>query len=316
MNVNLTDNADSRGRARILLVDDATDNIKSLNGILEDEYSISFATYWKKALELAARTLPDLILLDILMPDMDGYEICRRLKADPATRDIPVIFITALDGEADEEKGLAAGAADYITKPFHPAIVRLRVRNHLMLKLQRDRLAALTMTDGLTEIANRRRFDLHLEAEWRRCARARSPLSVIMVDIDRFKVFNDRYGHAAGDECLKRVALALEAVPNRPGDLVARIGGEEFICLLPSTDSKGAQAIAERLRAAVHALEIPHAAGGTDGYVTISAGVATVDPTRDGTPHTVLKEVDDRLYEAKRAGRDRAVGPEPAIRPA
>lgn len=299
----------SQERSRVLIVDDIPDNIKSLNAILEDDYSISFATYWKKALEIAGRTLPDLILLDIMMPDMDGYEICRRLKADPTTRDIPVIFITALDGEAEEEKGLAAGAADYITKPFHPAIVRLRVQNHLMLKLQRDRLAALTMTDGLTEIANRRRLDLHLDAEWRRCARTQSPLSAIMLDIDRFKAFNDRYGHAAGDECLKRVAKALESVPNRPGDLVARSGGEEFVCLLPGTDAEGARIIAERLCDVVYELEIPHTDAGADGRVTISAGAATVEPTRDGTPDALLKLVDDRLYEAKKAGRNRAVGP-------
>jgi len=303
------DDAASRERSRILIVDDIPDNIKSLNAILEDDYSISFATYWTKALEIAGRTLPDLILLDILMPDMDGYEICRRLKSDPTTRDIPIVFITALDGEAEEEKGLAAGAADYITKPFHPAIVRLRVQNHLMLKLQRDRLAALTMTDGLTEIANRRRLDLHLDAEWRRCARTQSPLSAVMVDVDQFKAFNDCYGHAAGDECLKRVAQALDGVPSRPGDLVARIGGEEFVCLLPGTDAEGARVIAERLRAAVYELAIPHAEASADGRVTISAGVATVEPTRDGTREALLKQVDDRLYEAKRTGRNRAVGP-------
>ena len=309
MNASQREDSISRERSRILIVDDIPDNIKSLNAILEDDYSISFATYWKKALEIAGRTLPDLILLDILMPDMDGYEICRRLKADPTTRDIPVIFITALDGEAEEEKGLAAGAADYITKPFHPAIVRLRVHNHLMLKLQRDRLAALTMTDGLTEIANRRRLDLHLDAEWRRCARAQCPLSAIMVDVDHFKSFNDRYGHAAGDECLRRVAQALDSVPSRPGDLVARSGGEEFVCLLPGTDAKGALLIAERLCTAVYDLAIPHADAGADGRVTVSAGVATVEPTRDGTPEFLLKQMDDRLYEAKRTGRNRAVGP-------
>jgi diguanylate cyclase (GGDEF)-like protein len=309
VNVYQADNSASPERSRILIVDDIPDNIKSLNAILEDDYNISFATYWKKALEIAARTLPDLILLDILMPDMDGYEICRRLKADPATRDIPIVFITALDGEAEEEKGLSAGAADYITKPFHPAIVKLRVRNHLMLKLQRDRLAALTMTDGLTEIANRRRLDLHLDAEWRRCARAHSPLSAIMLDIDQFKPFNDHYGHAAGDECLRRVAQALDGVPNRPGDLVARTGGEEFVCLLPGTDAEGARVMAERLRAAVSELAIPHAASTGNGTVTVSAGIGTVEPTRDGMPAELLKQVDDRLYEAKNAGRDKAVGP-------
>lgn len=303
------DMAAAQEQQRILIVDDIPENIKSLNAILEDEYCISFATYWEKALDVAGRTLPDLILLDILMPDMDGYEICRRLKADPATRDIPVIFITALDGEAEEEKGLAAGAADYITKPFHPAIVRLRVRNHLMLKLQRDRLAALTMTDGLTEIANRRRLDMHLDAEWRRCVRTQSLLSAIMVDIDQFKAFNDHFGHAAGDDCLKKVAQALESVPHRPGDLVARSGGEEFACLLPGTDAMGAMTIAERFCEVVQALELPHPESTIAEFVTVSCGAATIEPTQDGDPYIVLREADKNLYEAKKGGRNRAIGP-------
>ncbi|UCH74420.1 MAG: diguanylate cyclase [Rhodospirillales bacterium] len=301
--------ATTREQMRILIVDDIPDNIKSLNAILEEDYSISFATYWKKALEVAERTLPDLILLDILMPDMDGYEICRRLKSDPTTRDIPVIFITALDGEAEEEKGLAAGAADYITKPFHPAIVKLRVRNHLMLKLQRDRLAALTMTDGLTEIANRRRLDLHLDAEWRRCVRTESLLSAVMIDIDQFKPLNDHFGHAAGDECLRRVAQALDGVPRRPGDLVARIGGEEFVCLLPGTDAKGAMTIAQRFCDVVRELEIPHPCSTVSEFVTVSCGVGTATPTMDGEPESVLKDADANLYKAKKNGRNQAVGP-------
>lgn len=293
---------------RILVIDDIPANIKSLNGILAADYSILFATHWEKALEIAGRTLPDLILLDIMMPDMDGYEICRRLKADPATQEIPVIFITALDSDADEEKGLAIGAADYIAKPFRPAIVKLRVHNHLKLKLQRDRLAALTMTDGLTEIANRRRFDLHLDEEWRRCLRTRNPLSAVMMDVDRFKAFNDNYGHAAGDECLRKVAQALDRVPNRPGDLVARIGGEEFACLLSGADADGARAVAESFCAAIRALDIPHAHSGVVDIVTISAGIATATPAPDVAPESLLKQADKLLYKAKKAGRDRVAG--------
>lgn len=299
----------ARERARILIVDDMPDIVKSLNAILEGDYDVSFAMHWEKALEIAERMQPDLILLDILMPDMDGYEICRRLKSEPVTRDIPVIFITALVGEADEEKGLATGAADYITKPFHPTIVTLRVQSHLMLKLQRDQLAALTMTDGLTEIPNRRRLDLQLDAEWRRCMRNHSPLATIMLDIDQFKAFNDNYGHTAGDECLRRVAQALNSVPHRPGDLVARIGGEEFICLLPGTDAEGAALMAERLCNVVRELKIPHSFSPVTDHVTVSAGVGIVEPTRDGDPAAVIKQADKKLYEAKKAGRNQAVGP-------
>ncbi len=292
-------------RPRILVVDDIPANIKSLNAILAEDYNVIFATDWRKGLELAAHKSPDIILLDIMMPDMDGYEICRRLKSDAHTREIPVIFITALNSEADEEKGLAIGAADYITKPFRPAVVRLRVRNHLQLKLQRDRLEALTMTDGMTEIANRRRFDQHLEEEWRRCARTGIPLSAIMLDIDHFKTFNDNYGHTAGDECIRKVAQALAAIPTRAGDLVARYGGEEFACLLPGTDREGAITIAGRLLDAVNGLEIPHAWSNVTGNVSISAGVGVVIPSRDGEPGGLMKLADEMLYAAKNAGRNR-----------
>lgn len=294
-----------REPSRILIVDDIPANIKSLNAILADDYRLAFATDWRKGLELARRLRPDIILLDVMMPEMDGYEICRRLKSDEETQDIPVIFITALDNEADEEKGLAIGGADYIAKPFRPAIVRLRVGNLLQLKLQRDRLEALTMTDSLTGIANRRRFDQHLEQEWRRGTRMHAVLSAVMMDIDYFKAFNDHYGHTAGDECLRRIARALDAVPSRAGDLVARYGGEEFACLLPGTDRDGARAIAERLHAAVAELGIPHSRSDVAGNVTISAGVATMLPSRDDDPEGLMELADGMLYRAKNEGRNR-----------
>lgn len=297
---------------RILVIDDIPANIKSLSGILAGDYNIVFATDWRKGLDLARRLSPDIILLDIMMPDMDGYEICRRLKSEAETRDIPVIFITALDSEADEEKGLAIGAADYMAKPFRPAIVKLRVRNLLQLKLQRDRLEALTMTDGMTEIANRRRFDQRLEEEWRRCARMQIPLSAVMMDIDHFKAFNDNYGHTAGDDCIRNIAQALATVPTRAGDLVARYGGEEFACLLPGTDAVGVRKIAERLLEAVRNLEIPHAWSNVTGNVSISAGIATMVPTRDGDPEELIRMADRMLYEAKNAGRNRVAGPSAA----
>jgi diguanylate cyclase (GGDEF)-like protein len=297
-------------KPRILVVDDIAANIKVLNGILGEEYNISFATDWRKGLDVARRVRPDIILLDVMMPEIDGYEICRRLKSETETKDIPVIFVTARGSEADEEKGLAIGGADYIAKPFRPAIVRLRVRNLLQLKLQRDKLESLTMTDGLTEIANRRRFDQHLDQEWRRCARMHVPLSVVMIDIDHFKAFNDHYGHAAGDDCLRRIAQALATVPSRAGDLVARYGGEEFACLLPGTDYQGARVIAGRLLESVDDLDIPHARSNIAGKVTISGGVATVTPSRDEEPSSLMRIADSLLYEAKRAGRNRVAAPE------
>ena len=311
MNGAMETGVDTVDQARVLIVDDIPANIKTLHGILGDSYRLHFATDWRKGLELARRLLPDIILLDVMMPELDGYEICRRLKSETGTRDIPVVFITALGSEEDEEKGLAIGGADYIVKPFRPAIVKLRVRNLLQLKLQRDRLEALTMTDGLTDIANRRRFDQHLEQEWRRCGRMMVPLSAIMMDIDHFKSFNDHYGHSAGDDCLRRIARALENVPNRAGDLVARYGGEEFACLLPGTDAEGAQVLAELMREAVEALGIPHSRSEATNHVSISAGVATVIPGEDSKPEGLMKMADDMLYKAKNAGRNRVAAPAP-----
>ena len=165
------------------------------------------------------------------------------------------------------------------------------------------------MTDGMTEIANRRRFDQHLEEEWRRCARMQIPLSAIMMDIDHFKSFNDNYGHTAGDDCIRDIARAMATVPTRAGDLVARYGGEEFACLLPGTDAAGAKRIAERMLEVVNNLEIPHAWSNVTGNVSISAGVGTVVPTRAGSPEELIKMADQKLYEAKNAGRNRVAAP-------
>jgi len=180
---------------RILIVDDAMENIQILHQALQDEHDVLFAMNGAKALHIAHNQLPDLILLDAMMPDMDGYAVCAALRASLATRDIPIIFVTALKSPEDETRALESGAADFISKPVNAAVVRARVRTQLTVKRQSDALRALTLTDGLTGVANRRAFDENLDAEWRRCARAQVPMSLIMVDIDHFKNFNDAYGH-------------------------------------------------------------------------------------------------------------------------
>ena len=293
-------------RSKILVVDDIPSNVHVLSRILKDDHDIYFATDGVKALELVQARLPDLVLLDIMMPGMDGYEVCSRIKADPITRDIPVIFISAKSEVEDETYGLEVGAIDFISKPISPPIVKARVRNHLLLKRQTDLLRTLSFIDGLTGIANRRRFDEVLLREWRRCARAQLPLSLIMLDVDQFKPYNDHYGHQAGDECLRAVAQLLAEQVMRPGDLVARYGGEEFVCLLPETDEDGAVLVAERLREAVAERGLPHAVSPVAGHVTISLGVATARPTMEDTPDRLTQLADGLLYEAKRAGRDRA----------
>ncbi|CAO3441644.1 diguanylate cyclase (GGDEF domain) with PAS/PAC sensor [Azospirillum argentinense] len=292
-------------RPKILVVDDIPSNVHVLSRILKDDNDIYFATDGSKALELAQSRLPDLVLLDIMMPGMDGYEVCSRLKADPITRDIPVIFISAKSEVEDETYGLEVGAIDFISKPISPPIVKARVRNHLLLKRQTDLLRTLSFNDGLTGIANRRRFDEVLLREWRRCGRAQLPLSLIMLDVDQFKPYNDHYGHQAGDECLRAVAQLLAEQMMRPGDLIARYGGEEFVCLLPETDEEGAVQVAERLRQTVTGQRLPHAVSHVADHITISLGVGTARPLLDDTPDRLTQLADGLLYEAKRAGRNR-----------
>ena len=291
-------------RQRILMVDDIAANIKILSAILKHEHDILVATNGRDALEIALVEQPDVILLDVMMPDMDGYEVCTRLKADVRTRDIPVIFISAMNEVEDEARGLEAGGLDYITKPINPAIVKARVRIHLELKRQRDLLQRISMIDGLTGIANRRRFDEALEREWRRCHRSGSYLSLILVDVDFFKNFNDHYGHLAGDECLKKVAVAMADQIRRGADLVARFGGEEFACLLPDTGAEAAHAMAVRLREAVSGLGIAHLQSAAADHVTISLGVATMVPDGEDLAARLIEQADRGLYYAKQNGRN------------
>ncbi|MBP2304971.1 diguanylate cyclase [Azospirillum melinis] len=292
-------------RPKILVVDDIPSNVHVLSRILKDDYDIYFATDGEKALDLVQARMPDLVLLDIMMPGMDGFEVCRRIKADPAIHDIPVIFISAKSEVEDETRGLEVGAIDFITKPISPPIVKARVRNHLLLKRQTDLLRSLSFLDGLTGIANRRRFDDTMAREWRRCARSNLPLSLIILDVDHFKAYNDHYGHQAGDECLRVVAELLSDRAKRPSDLVARYGGEEFVCLLPETDGPGAVRVAEGFRTGVAECRIPHAQSPVIPHVTISLGVATVIPSADGSPEQLAEMADQLLYRAKRTGRNR-----------
>lgn len=292
-------------RPKILVVDDIPSNVHVLSRILKDDYDIYFATDGEKALDLVQARMPDLVLLDIMMPGMDGFEVCRRIKDDPTTHDIPVIFISAKSEVEDETRGLEVGAIDFITKPISPPIVKARVRNHLLLKRQTDLLRSLSFLDGLTGIANRRRFDETMAREWRRCARSHLPLSLVILDVDHFKAYNDQYGHQAGDECLRIVAEVLAERARRPSDLVARYGGEEFVCLLPETDGPGATRVAEGFRIGVAERRIPHAQSPVAPYVTVSLGVATVIPSTESSPEKLAEMADQLLYRAKRTGRNR-----------
>jgi diguanylate cyclase (GGDEF)-like protein len=288
----------------ILIVDDTPENIEILLEALNGDYEVLFATCGQEALDIALEQNPDLILLDVIMPEMDGYETCARLKQDRRTQGIPVIFVTSLDQEEDEARGLGVGAIDYLTKPIRPAIVKARVRNHLELKRYRDFLENLSLTDGLTGISNRRRFDDGLENEWRRAMRNQTPLSLILLDIDLFKGYNDHYGHLAGDDCLRQLARVLAGCARRPADLIARYGGEEFACLLADTDTDGAMRVAIQMRDKLNSLNIPYATSPITDHVTLSLGVASLIPMIGQSPYDLIRQTDAFLYAAKRNGRN------------
>lgn len=293
-------------KSLVLIVDDDVINLEILKAALENEYEIIFATSGKQALELAKKCLPDLILLDVIMPVMNGYEVCESLKADDSTTSIPVIFITGLKNDMQAEiRGLEVGAIDYITKPINPPIVQMRVRNHIELQRARNHLKHLAVTDSLTDLANRRHFDEVLQQEFNRMSRLRHPLSLIMLDVDFFKKFNDTYGHLEGDNCLKQVAYTIRGSLHRPADFAARYGGEEFACILPDTDLKGALAIAEQVRCNIDNLNIPHQNSGVSDHVTASLGVFTVSEYAKTCPTEILSWADQQLYHAKATGRNR-----------
>jgi len=293
-------------KSRILLVDDEYQLIALLAGILDADYEIMFATNGPAALEIASRWMPDLIVLDVMMPGMDGYELCSRLKNKIKTKQIPVIFITGLGDLGAETKGLKLGAVDYITKPFNPGPVMARVKTHINLKLAQDALVQLAATDGLTGLANRAFFDKMLTYEYARHARSGMELSVILLDIDHFKAFNDSYGHVSGDTCLREVAWAISHVASRATDIVARFGGEEFVLLLPETPLSGALILAEMVRTAISDLAMPHV-GSRARHVTASVGVASRQVLPGSVPLDLVAEADKQLYAAKAAGRNQVV---------
>ncbi|MBF0610946.1 MAG: response regulator [Magnetococcales bacterium] len=293
--------------AKILVVDDQMENIYLLQKALNSLGSIYFATSGEKALQVAIQQVPDLILLDVMMPGMDGYATLVHLRQERVTRDIPVVFVTAMDHKEGEEKGLKLGAIDYIAKPFHAQSVRLKVHNILELKKLRDFYARLSLLDGLTGIANRRRFDESLELEWRRGLRSGKPLSLLIMDVDFFKLYNDHYGHIAGDECLQKLAKAIASCVERPADLVARYGGEEFVCLLPETSETGMATMVQKIQAAVEELAIDHVRSPLDGRITLSLGGATAIPQADILAITLLSRADANLYLAKKGGRNQFV---------
>ncbi len=310
----------------ILVVDDSDDTRLLIETILSKagHKDVLTCSSVSEALKILQDREVDLILMDVLMPEIDGIEACRLIKRNKDLLDIPIIMVTAKDDMEYLQQAFSAGALDYITKPFNRIELLARVRSALKLKQEMDkrkarereleqmakaleeaneRLKRLSSLDGLTGIANRRVFDETLEAELKRAKRQKSPISLILIDVDYFKLYNDSYGHIKGDECLKKIADVLSGALKRAGDLAARYGGEEFACILANTDVEGALGMAEKICAGVRALKIPHERS-PFGIVTVSIGIASLIPSKSLTVERLINCADTALYRAKRDGKN------------
>lgn len=289
-------------KGSILVIEDIPIHIRVLNQILSPLYDLKAATSGQKGIELAHKHPVDLILLDILMEDMSGFDVLSALKSSDKTKEIPVIFVTSMDSSDDEVKGLEAGAVDYITKPFIDEIVRLRVGLHMQLIEQMRTIKNLGLHDGLTGIRNRLSFNMTMQEEWDFAIENKTSISMVMIDVDYFKKFNDKYGHLAGDMCLKIVADTLKS-SRRESDSVFRWGGEEFMVLLPETLIEHAKGFAERLRKVIEETPIKINDNETT-YVTVSMGVGTIEPKSEDRLEDFCDRVDKALYKAKENGRN------------
>jgi len=299
----------------ILLIDDDPGTIQVLRKALSEYRDVRFATRGEEGLSLAASLVPDLILLDAEMPGLSGIETLRRIKQIPELADVAVMFVTSHDSPELEIEALELGAVDFLSKPVNANLLRARVRTHLRLKLLTDQLRQAARRDGLTGLANRVELDERLQMEWRRASRTGEPLSVVMIDVDHFKRYNDSVGHLAGDNTLRILAGVLGTHTHRGGDLAARYGGEEFLLILPNTMPKAALELVSRIRQALADIAIGHPDSPVSSSVTISAGLATLLPrpyAQDLTltlhpPSELIARADEALYQAKHNGRNQAV---------
>ncbi|CAH9057923.1 Protein-glutamate methylesterase/protein-glutamine glutaminase [Pseudoalteromonas holothuriae] len=292
----------------ILIIDDDSSVVITLNKVLRKVGRIRFAPDAAHAFISMSKYRPDLILLDMNLPDLDGLQICAKIKNDANTSDIPVLFITSQTGHNFEEKVFDAGGADFIVKPLNPRVVASRVLTHLNYHNAIRLLKNQANTDSLTNLANRRIFDEQLSVEFRRARRQNESITIAMIDIDEFKKYNDQYGHVAGDDCLKSIALLIQKSAHRPGDLAARYGGEEFALILPCTDTSAASDFIARLMDKVRGLQLAHADDSTHQYVTISVGYCTLASHNANilklNEWVLVEAADSALYESKQAGRN------------
>ena len=297
---------DKKKEFTILITDDEKTNLDILGSILAPTYNLLISRSGARALDLAREHKPDLILLDVLMPEMTGFDVIAKLKETKETENIFVIFITGLTSIEDEEKGFFLGAVDYITKPFNKAIVKARVNNHIKIVDQMRTIERYGMIDPLTKISNRRGFENRLNAEWSKAFQEKTSISILVMDVDKFKNYNDTFGHQQGDAALKGFAEIASKTLKRTSDFAARWGGEEFVILLPGTDMEGAVGVAERVRENVEA-EVILTEEGQETRITVSIGVNSVIPAVDAPTADFISKADQALYKAKESGRNRVV---------
>jgi len=308
--------ASIQASSRVLLVDDQTIIHEAVRRMLSDakDIELHYCGEGGDALRMASEIQPDVILQDLVMPDVDGLMLVKYYRANDKTRNTPIVVLSSRDEAKTKAEAFTAGANDYLVKLPDQIEMLARLRYHAKVHialLERnaalEELKRVSITDGLTGLYNRRHFDDTLDSEWKRARREQQPLSLVMLDVDHFKKFNDNYGHQAGDDCLVQVANALQLPLRRPVDTAARYGGEEFITILPNTPGEGALVVAEKMRQAIAALNIPHEHSSAANHVTVSLGVATTMPTKDKNMEALIKSVDTALYEAKEAGRNRSI---------
>jgi len=288
----------------VLIIDGETASHNALTNMLSKDYKVYAVKNRRDAIKIAKEHQPDVVLLGVLMPEKDDYETLSKLKSDEDTQMIPVIIVSGETNVEHEEKGLALGASDYIRKPYAPSIIKLRVQNQINIVNQLYKINQLSTTDQLTGIPNRRSFNAQLNKEWGRNMRDKKPLSLMILDIDWFKVFNDTYGHQQGDEVLRIISAALQKSLRRSSDFAARWGGEEFVILLPNTNINGALVNAERIRENIEQTSITTLNGQSVG-LTVSIGVATIVPTKDLNQSVLISQADRALYAAKENGRNK-----------
>jgi len=307
---------------KVLIVDDSPTIRAALRSLVEKMgHSVIEAEDGSKGLKIYGHDRPDLVLIDVVMPVMDGYEAARQMRGSRPDEWVPIIFLSSKEADQDLDRAIEAGGDDYLVKPVSFVVLNAKIRalqriestRIKLLETSRELAAAnrelenLSRQDGLTGIANRRYFDSYLVTEVKRASRERQPLSLILADVDHFKAYNDFYGHQAGDDCLRQVASALRSVGRRPADLAARYGGEEFAIVLPATAMEGAVDVAKSLIRAIEGMSIPHARSGVSPSISLSQGIASLIPVQDTKPENVIELADQALYQAKQQGRNRYV---------